>query len=528
MLNEPSIRLREAIIEGNLLTVKRLLRLYPDLLTNIDPSNGWSSLHYASFHGRYLVCVLLIQLGHDKHEIIKTFKGNTCVHLSLMKGHEQTTHLLIQHFPNFINFKGDMGRTPTHIACLNDYYQCLSLLVGVGAKLNRKDNMGDTPLHLCMQYGSINCIKMLIQELNFTLNDEDSSRYKNKNHWRPSDVAVTFEMRKIYYTVVRENELNGNKPSHSTRGNTPILNSKNSNYDEKRFASPVVSLKSFHGVPGLPQISTSRRGSLGLELNDLKTPTLNLSMFRDREMTTPIFSSSKKTDSTTSASVSKSDSSTISPFKIVDFHFSNTSTGSSPLKILDNAISNNLNFDINSNDGNSSITEPSNKNINNSLSGSNNGNKHTNNGLGISKKKDFTGVSRKHASSNSTVDSGNTSVLGEIPQIPQHRPKKNHIQKQKHFDKKMDDGYERSVKYGDQELFKSDLEKNKNPIERKKKDWMEHNKVGSELMKHNNMELINKYLTETTTTPTASQAQTPHFQSIHRRERPSDLDEDSD
>lgn len=126
MLAEPSTRLRDAIIEGNLLIVKRLLRRHPELLTNINPANGWSSLHYAAYHGRYLICVHLIQLGHDKHEIIKTFKGNTCVHLALINGHEQTTHLLLQHFPRFINEKGEHGRTPVHFACMYDHFQCLS------------------------------------------------------------------------------------------------------------------------------------------------------------------------------------------------------------------------------------------------------------------------------------------------------------------------------------------------------------------------------------------------------------------
>ncbi len=54
---DPSVRLRKAIKEDNLLVVKRLLRRFPELLRNTDPSNGWSSLHYAGYYGHYLICV---------------------------------------------------------------------------------------------------------------------------------------------------------------------------------------------------------------------------------------------------------------------------------------------------------------------------------------------------------------------------------------------------------------------------------------------------------------------------------------
>ncbi|KAL3232762.1 Target of rapamycin complex 2 subunit AVO2 [Nakaseomyces bracarensis] len=237
MLLEPSVRLREAIREGNLLIVKRLLRRFPDLLTNIDPSNGWSSLHYASYHGRYLVCVLLIQLGHDRHEILKTFKGNTCVHLALMNGHEQTTHLLLQHFPQFINKSGEYGMTPVHIACVHDYYQCLSLLIGVGANLVVKDENGNTPMHLCLEYGSTNCMKMLIGEIN--VSDESM---RNNDDWKPSDVAKTTELAKYYAKLRKESQASDNfkKPSFQSF-KTPVLTSK-AVFDDG--PSPVLSINS--------------------------------------------------------------------------------------------------------------------------------------------------------------------------------------------------------------------------------------------------------------------------------------------
>lgn len=279
MLGETSIRLREAIINGNLLIVKRLLKRYPELLTNTDPTNGWSSLHYASYYGRYLICVYLIQLGHDLNEELYTFKGNTCVHLALINGHEQTTHLLLQHFPQFINKRGDKGRTPAHIACITDNFRCLSLLLGVGANLTLRDDQGETPLHICLEYSSIECIKLLFQERyqDFILvADQISDNYG----WKPEEVAETFDFAKIYSKLKKNYKsiVSSNTPNVIQSANfrkasfpsfrTPIVESKGV-FDER--ISPLLNVftPATLSNPGqlssplskLPTVSTSRKTS---------------------------------------------------------------------------------------------------------------------------------------------------------------------------------------------------------------------------------------------------------------------------
>ncbi|EDO15722.1 hypothetical protein Kpol_1073p8 [Vanderwaltozyma polyspora DSM 70294] len=298
MFSNPSTRLRDAIIEGNLLIVKRLLRRFPELLTNIDSSNGWSSLHYASYYGRYLICVFLIQMGHDRHEILKTFDGDTCVHLALMNGYEQTTHLLLQHFPQFIDKKGSFGRTPAHIACMHDYHQCLSLLVGVGAKLFLPDCNGDTPLHICLEFGSVNCMRLLVLE---TENIDDQIR--NNDNWRPSDVAITFEMMKLYKKLLKESKASGVTKKTSLQSfRTPILPQKTAFEDGP---SPILSINSpslalfsqSNQLPPLPRISTSRKSSFA---NNAKSPIVRdtsfISMLAsvDTSLSSPINSVPKK------------------------------------------------------------------------------------------------------------------------------------------------------------------------------------------------------------------------------------------
>lgn len=93
---DPSTRIRQAIISDNLAVVSRLVRRFPDLLENIDPKNGWSSLHYAGYYGHYLICTYLVSKGHDTVEVSLDFEQRTPLHLAASKNHEQTVHFLAQ------------------------------------------------------------------------------------------------------------------------------------------------------------------------------------------------------------------------------------------------------------------------------------------------------------------------------------------------------------------------------------------------------------------------------------------------
>jgi len=248
----PEIRLRQSIIDGNLLVVKRLLKRFPDLLENINSENGWSSLHYAAFNGRYLICVHLISLGHDKFEVLKTFKQNTSVHLSLMNGHEQTTHLLLQHFPNLLNFPGEDGFTPLHISSIRDYYKCVEMLLTLGANINQLDKDGNNSLHLSMNHGSLQSIKILI---NYGIN----LNLKNKNGLKPIDVASTFQVEKFYYKM-----LNFKKDDNST---IQIIDDDDDDDNDDDITTPTNNTtilgKRAHSnsLPPLPSVTTTRRSS---------------------------------------------------------------------------------------------------------------------------------------------------------------------------------------------------------------------------------------------------------------------------
>ncbi|SCU94387.1 LAFA_0F21528g1_1 [Lachancea sp. 'fantastica'] len=267
MLENPTVRLRNSVISGKLPIVKRLLSRFPDLLTDVDPRNGWSLLHYASYHGRYLVCVHLLQLGHGKNEILKTFKNNTCVHLALLEGHEQTAHLLLQHFPYCLNMKGSHGLTPVQMTCLRDHHRCLSLLLGLGADLSLRDDDNYTALDACLKYGSVNCMRILILEGEL----DETEVEKKPGAWAPEDLCLTFQLVDTYHKVLRDKRTHSGLPKRPSYQSmvSPLTIPKpvfeNSGSPLMTTSPAAQSLAS--QLPPLPAISTSRRTSVGSHHN---------------------------------------------------------------------------------------------------------------------------------------------------------------------------------------------------------------------------------------------------------------------
>ncbi|SCU99441.1 LADA_0H19790g1_1 [Lachancea dasiensis] len=272
MLENPMTRLKCAAVSGKLSIVKRILRRFPELLGEIDPKNGWSLLHYASYHGRYLVCVYLIQNQTQNIGILRTFENNTCLHLALLNGHEQTAHLLLQHFPQCLNMKGNGGLTPAQLTCQGDHHQCLSLLLGLGADMTLRDDKNYTALHTCLEYGSENCLRLLVLESNL-VNEEN----RKADNWTPEDLCKTFHVIEVYHKLLKEKETYRKLPERKSMQSmvSPLTIPKPV---FENSGSPVLSnspaIQSFASqLPPLPAVSTGRRASVGSQnLWSPKTP----------------------------------------------------------------------------------------------------------------------------------------------------------------------------------------------------------------------------------------------------------------
>lgn len=172
---EPPHRLRGAIVRGNLAITKRLLARFPELWLNIDPNNnGWCNLHYASFHGNYLVCFHLVSLmnrNHSQKSLLNdidliTFDNLTVLHMPLKNHHSQTLHFLLQEFSSheWINRAGgELLRTPLHYCCAYRFADGLKLLLEFGADWTLQDLNGDTCLHLCFAYNHFDGLQEIVK-----------------------------------------------------------------------------------------------------------------------------------------------------------------------------------------------------------------------------------------------------------------------------------------------------------------------------------------------------------------------------
>lgn len=219
---DPSARLRNAVIAGNLAIVKRILSRFPELWLNVDPNHqGWSNLHYASYHGHYLICFHLITfinktLGNLQNEYttldLLTFDNLSVLHLSMEHHHSQTLHYLLQEFPGKLwlnSVGGPHKQSPLHYCCKYNFKEGTNLLLEFGADYNLTDDNGDTCLHLCFQYGSIDCLREISNYIIAQSKDKDTAKatvqalekVKNNNGWIAKDFASSFELIQQYEVV---------------------------------------------------------------------------------------------------------------------------------------------------------------------------------------------------------------------------------------------------------------------------------------------------------------------------------------
>lgn len=222
---EPQQRIRNAIIEGNLPIVKRILSRFSDLWLNIDPKNqGWSNLHYASYYGHYLICIHLISyinktIGSLEQHYTKldlvAFDDTTVLHLCMEKKHAQTLHYLLQEFPGKIwlnSLGGSSRQTPLHYSCVYDFKEGTKLLLEFGAQWNIQDSHGDTCLHLCFQFGSVGCLYELLKYIiihSKTKEDsfkkiEELENVKNNQNWVAKDYSSSFDLITQYEEMKRD------------------------------------------------------------------------------------------------------------------------------------------------------------------------------------------------------------------------------------------------------------------------------------------------------------------------------------
>ncbi|ODV82334.1 ankyrin [Suhomyces tanzawaensis NRRL Y-17324] len=265
---DPQQRLRNAIIEGNLPITKRLLARFPELWLNPDPSHdGWTNLHYASFHGHYLICFHLVSFmnqnmgvlsNHYSHLDLLTFDNLLVLHLSLLTQKPQTLHYLLQEFPGklWLNYAGGrLNQTPAHYSCIYGFKEGIKLLLEFGADWKLQDLDGNTCLHLCLEFGNFDCIQVILKYLMTVAPDRktcvDQIRKfeltKNNKGWTAIEYASSFDLISKYEVLKHDLLFDAERAEVASVLKTPNQlfslehnSSQTSLPGNKVLASPIV------------------------------------------------------------------------------------------------------------------------------------------------------------------------------------------------------------------------------------------------------------------------------------------------
>lgn len=156
-------------------------------LSSIDPSNGRTLLHIATYLGHVQVVRRLLKEGantslHDRD-------GKTCLHVAAAYGYSQILTLLLKYETHVEHVDYD-NNTPLHMSCKFGHNECCRLLIYAGANLNAINRDGDTPLHSAIRYKHAGCTAILIHA-------DASPQIRNSRQELPIELARRLGHQKI-------------------------------------------------------------------------------------------------------------------------------------------------------------------------------------------------------------------------------------------------------------------------------------------------------------------------------------------
>ena len=199
-----------AAVQANDENTLRILLRAGHSLTSIDPSNGRSLLHMATYLGHVDVVKRLLKEGmntslHDRD-------GKTPLHVAAAYGYSQILTLLLQYESHVEHLDYD-NNTPLHMSCKFGHNECCRLLIYAGANLNPLNRDGDTPLHSAIRYKHAGCTSILIHA-------EASMNIRNSRQELPIELAERLGHRKIVHLLLLL--LSQSHSSLSTTDENPI------------------------------------------------------------------------------------------------------------------------------------------------------------------------------------------------------------------------------------------------------------------------------------------------------------------
>jgi len=151
--------IHDAARDGDLKTVKKLLKRSPELVSSKDES-GRTPLEWAAGMDRKDVVELLLSYHADVNAI--DVFGATPLHAAAGKGHADIVELLLANHAE-VNARTNDGVTPLYASAANGYTNVAELLLSSNADVNAKANNGATALHYASAGGYKDMVELLRQ-----------------------------------------------------------------------------------------------------------------------------------------------------------------------------------------------------------------------------------------------------------------------------------------------------------------------------------------------------------------------------
>ncbi|WOL10594.1 putative E3 ubiquitin-protein ligase XBOS33 [Canna indica] len=205
--------LMQACRHGHWEVVLSLL-IYRSIVTKADYLSGRTALHFAAVGG-HVRCIRLLMadfIPSAPYEVIACVKDDSGRGVSRGTIPESSLDKKYDHsaLSKFINKSADGGITALHMAALNGYFDCVQLLLDLGANpsavtfnYGTSANLigaGSTPLHYAACGGDLRCCQILLAK--------GASRLTlNCNGWLPLDVARIWRRRSLESLLNPNSEL---------------------------------------------------------------------------------------------------------------------------------------------------------------------------------------------------------------------------------------------------------------------------------------------------------------------------------
>ncbi|CAL9206776.1 unnamed protein product [Musa hybrid cultivar] len=186
--------------------VVQTLLIFRSVVTRVDYLSGRTALHFAAVGGHVRCIRLLVAdfIPSAPYEVIGGAGSESSSDSSLDRKHDQFA------LTKFINKPADGGITALHMAALNGYFDCVQLLLDLGANVSAVTfqygtsanliGAGSTPLHYAACGGNLKCCQMLLAR--------GASRLTlNCNGWLPYDVAKIWRRRCLESLLNPNSEL---------------------------------------------------------------------------------------------------------------------------------------------------------------------------------------------------------------------------------------------------------------------------------------------------------------------------------